>query len=69
MDRYFAAFIDAGIHTDMIAFTRHAHMDQFAGGWQEIVLRVFGIDADFERMPVDGQFVLRFWKTLAIGNA
>ncbi len=69
MDRNFTAFIHAGIDAHMVGFTRHAHMHKLAGGRKEIVLRVFGIDANFKRMAVDRQFFLRLGQFFTIGNA
>ena len=76
----FIAFDHAGIYANMGAFIRRAQVTQIAGGGQEVLIRVFGINAGFQSMATDfylgllqrqgftpGDFQLPFHQILA-GN-
>ena len=63
------ALLDAGVHAHMLAFRRRRQVQQLAGGRQEALVRVFGIDARLDRVAVDGQLLLAQRQRLAGGHA
>ncbi len=52
------ALLHAGVHAHMLALGRRRQVQQLAGGRQEALVRVLGIDARLDRMAVDDQLFL-----------
>ncbi len=68
MNGNLTAFVNAGIYPHVIIGRGHAHMHKCAGGGQEIIVRVFGIQSDFEGMTVNGQFFLCLGQLFTVSN-
>ena len=58
MRRDLVALLDAGVDAHVEALGRRRQMHQLAGGRQETLVRVLGIDARFQRVAADLQLVL-----------
>ncbi len=63
------AFLDAGVDAHVEAFGRRRQMHELAGRGQEVLGRVLGVDARFQRMAVDAQLLLHQRQLLAGGDA
>ena len=61
VDADFVAFGNAGIHPHVGGFFRGAQVTQGAGGRQEVLVRIFGVDARFQGVAAGFHLFLGEW--------